>query len=408
MTPDADLVQGQEVTVTGSDFAPNSFVTVGECLTGVGPLGYCPFGGPGTSTDANGSFTTTFVVKRGVPDFSSYPPSVVDCASAPQKCSVSAFSYDGGDSAATPIDFDPSVPIKVPNVSVDPQFDVPDRAVLHVHSTGFAPGERVVVSQCDADAPTYGISCTNGGPLNIQSADANGELDTSIRVHRTLTYSDGGVIIVLDTANCAEVVGECVVRVQSIDDPLVIKDVPLGFDPTAVAPPPELSTEPAGPYTDGQQVVVHGSGFTPNATLGLAQCEAGVEPNGHTCDSQDGGLFDEFGADADGNFTRTVTMHTHVESTDSTIDCGVAGSCVLFAANRQDYGDERVAMPIAFTAGTTTQQLPPVEVKGESATRALAFTGAGASTVPLSIAGFALLLVGGALLLVSRRRRVAA
>jgi LPXTG-motif cell wall-anchored protein len=184
----------------------------------------------------------------------------------------------------------------------------------------------------------------------------------------------------------------------------VMKDVPLGFDPTAVAPPPTLSTTPAGPYTDGQQVTVHGSGFTPNAPLGLAECRSGVEPDGHTCDSRDGGLDHLFSADADGNFSRTITLHTQVQSTDSTIDCAAAGSCVLFAANRQDFGGERVAMPIEFSAGT---QQPPIEVAGKGATRALAFTGAGSRTVPMTVTGIALLLAGGALVLLARRRRTA-
>ena len=62
VTPDTGLGQGQEVTVNGANFAPNSFVALGECLTGSGPIGYCPFGGAGIDTDANGAFTTTFAV----------------------------------------------------------------------------------------------------------------------------------------------------------------------------------------------------------------------------------------------------------------------------------------------------------------------------------------------------------
>ena len=115
-------------------------------------------------------------------------------------------------------------------------------------------------------------------------------------------------------------------------------------------------------------------------------------------------MFDEFRADADGNFSRTITMHTQVQSTDSTIDCAAAGSCVLFAANRQDYGAERAALPIGFTAGAARL---PLTVAGAAATRTLAFTGAGASAVPMTVAGGALLLVGGALVLLARRRRVA-
>jgi uncharacterized protein (TIGR04145 family) len=185
--------------------------------------------------------------------------------------------------------------------------------------------------------------------------------------------------------------------VQSLDDPLVVTDVPLGFDPSAVAPPPVITTTPSGPFTDGQEITVHGSGFTPNGVLGLAQCQSGVDPGGASCDSQENGLFTEFDADGNGNFTRTVTMHTQVQGTDGPIDCSVDGSCVLFAANRSDYGVERTSVPIEFTSG--------VVVGGVSQTRALAFTGAGSSTGPATIAGIALVLAGGALLLLARRRR---
>ena len=157
---------------------------------------------------------------------------------------------------------------------------------------------------------------------------------------------------------------------------------------------------------DGQQVVVHGSGFTPDATLGMAQCVAGDNFDGHTCDSQPGGLFDPFTADQNGEFTRTITIHAEVQSTDATIDCVGGAGCVLFAANRNDYGAERASMPIAFAADADAAAV--IEVEGITTTRALAFTGAGSSTGPLAGAGIALVLVGGALVLLSRRRRFAA
>lgn len=398
VAPATDLVQGQSVTVTGSGFAPAAFVDLGQCLTGSTPFGYCSNpGGASVFTDANGAFSTSFLVRRGVLDYTNSPPAVIDCASAAQLCSVTAFAYEGGDSASAPVDFDASVPIHVPDVSVSPQFDLPDRALVDVHTSGFAPGEQVLVSQCDADAPAFGYPCTNG-PVNILTADANGVVDTSLRVHRTLTYF-GGLVVDSGTANCADAVGECVIRAASLDDPLAVTDVPLGFDPTAVAPPPVITTSPAGPFTDGEQVVVHGSGFTPGATLGLAQCAADGDPNGRTCDSQPGGLFDPFFADQNGEFTRTVTIHAEVQTTDATIDCAGGTACMLFAANRNDYGAERASDPITFAPGG---------VAGVLVARSLAFTGAGSSTRPLTIAGFGLVLAGGALVLVSRRRRLSA
>src|SRR4051794_23283329 len=411
VAPDAGLVSGQQVTVTGSHFQPSSFVQLGECLTDAESTGYCPFASNAfAQTDGNGAFTTSLTVRRGVPDFTSFPPAVVDCAGAVQQCSVQAFSGTG-DTASAPIDFDPSVPVKVPAVTVSPRLGLPDRGLVDVHATGLAPGEQVVVSECADDAPNFGFGCTNG-LVNFLTADANGVVDTSVRVHRVITYSPG-IVVISDTENCAAAVDACVLRVQSVDELLAVTDVPLGFDPTAVAPGPVLATTPGGPYTDGQQVEVHGSGFTPHATLGVAQCQSGVEPDGHTCDSNPG-LFDEFAADGNGEFTRTVTMHTHVDSTDATIDCGATGpGCVLFAANRNDYGDERVAVAITFVTGATTggptggpADAPAETVTVVPATRTLAFTGAGSRVVPLAVTGLSLLLAGGLLVLLTRRRRL--
>jgi hypothetical protein len=398
-------VQGQSVTVTGANFAPSSPVGLSQCAEGSGPIGYCAYSGAFVTTDANGSFSGSFTVKRGVPNFSTYPPEVLDCASAPQVCEITATSPDFEDYADQPVDFDASVPIVTPDVDVSPQFDLPDRAVVNVHSSGFEPGEQVLVSQCPADAPNFGYSCgQNIGPVNFLTADANGDLDTSLRVHRDLTTLDG-VVIIAGQTSCADSVGACVIRVQSTTDPLALTDVPLGFDPTAVAPPPELTVTPAGAVSDGQQVEVHGSGYTPGAVLGMAQCEADGFQGGSTCDSGPDGLFSEFRADADGTFTRTVTLHTEVQGTDGAIDCSAAGSCILFAANRNDYGLERASVPIVF-AGANTEENTDVGVRvlGATATRALAFTGAGGATMPTAMVAFGMLIVGGVLLLLAKKR----
>jgi hypothetical protein len=220
-------------------------------------------------------------------------------------------------------------------------------------------------------------------------------------VHRIVEQPNGVVIIsAAGPVNCSDAVGACVLRVQSIDDSLAVSDVELGFDPTAVAAPPTLTVTPAGPYEDGQQVVVHGAGFTPRAVLGLAQCSNDApDPGGPSCDSGPDGLFSAFPADADGTFSRVVTLHTEVQTTDGVLECSAAGSCDLFAANRNDYGVERASAPTEFASGE-------VEVKGISQRRMLAFTGVGGTTVPTAMLGLTLLLVGGALVLLAQRRRV--
>ena len=301
--PDTDLVEGQSITVTGSAFPPGASIGLGECTTG-GGAGGCGFGFGGFAVaDGTGAFSATLVARRGIRSFATYPPTIVDCAGVPQACSVQAFVFDGGDTAEAPIDFDPTAPIATPTVTVAPQFGLADRALVAVHGEGYAPGDEVIVAQCEAGAAIFGPGCASRGYVTTR-ADPSGAIDVDVRVHRDLTYPDGGGPVLAGAVNCSDAVGACIVRAESSDEPLVTTDVPLGFDPTAVAPGPVITTTPTGPFGNGQQVVVHGSGFTPGAPLGLGECLAGVDPTGHTCDSRPGGLFDVFFADANGEFSR--------------------------------------------------------------------------------------------------------
>jgi hypothetical protein len=388
VTPNTGLASGDEVTVAGTGFAPNSDVIANQCPTGGAP--FCPYSsGSFTTTDASGAFSTSLRLTRGVLEGYS-PPAITDCAASSGACSVFAYSFDQGDQAEAPLDFDGSVPIGAPSVAVTPgTLDLPDRALLSVDATGFTPDETVFVLECPASAPY--VFCTQESQNSVL-ADSTGAVHVDLRVHRTLGYgSFGGA-----PTDCAAAVGTCVIRVSSGSEPLRTTDVPLGFDPTAVAPPPTLTVSPAGPWTDGQQVTVTGSGFTPGASLGLAECTAAGEPTASRCGKS---LFDEFTADGDGNFSRSLTVTAAIETFHAgTIDCTtVAGGCVIFAANRADYGAERNSVPIVFAPSA----LPPdTTVAG-----ALAFTGGGDRR--LLWGGLGAVLAGAVLLVVTRRRRTA-
>jgi hypothetical protein len=53
----------------------------------------------------------------------------------------------------------------------------------------------------------------------------------------------------------------------------------LSFAAAAVVEQPRLTLDPVGPYVDGQEVEVRGSGFVPGTTVGgrLGQCPAGLD-----------------------------------------------------------------------------------------------------------------------------------
>jgi hypothetical protein len=267
-------------------------------------------------------------------------------------------------------------------VSVAPDTDLPDRQVVQVDATGFAPGEQAFVGQCSSDPQIGFFSGGCGNATRSESADGQGEIHTTLRVHRDFSpFGTGGP----SSVDCATSVGTCVIEATSVFDPLVTASAPLGFDPKAVAPGPTLTITPDGPWTNGQTVTVHGSGFSPGAELGLAECTATGDANAAHCARS---LFDEFSADTDGEFTATTTLTQSFTAQSSTVDCTtVEGGCVLFAANRDDYGAERVAVALEW-AGSI---------------RLLAFTGA--DDRPLVLAGTVLLGLGVTCLAVARRRR---
>ncbi len=378
VTPDTGLVSRQVVTVDGTGFAPNSAVSLSEC-----PVDYdvangpCSFtGGTWLTADGSGAFSATFTVTRGV--LSSYfPATLTDCADAPGTCVISANSFDNGDHAAAAIAFDSAVPVPTPVVTVTPSLDLPDRALVAVDVSGLTPGEQVFVNQCIASELVCGQA---GYPGLTLFADGSGGVHTTMRLRREL-----GGIFQSGITNCATAVGACVVRVASVVEPLSRTDVPLGFDPTAVAPGPTLAVSPPGPWRDGQQVTLTGSGFAQFAELGVAECTATGNFNGSTCAKS---LFDPLWADDEGNFTTTVTITRTFQSQDATIDCAtVEGGCVIFAANRQDYGFDRASVPLELVGGAAL----------------LAFTGG--AHVQFAYAGVAALGLGLLVLLLVRRRR---
>ena len=85
-TPDTALVQGQSITVTGSNFPPGAQVGLGECTTGGGTGGACGVGISGSVVaDGTGAFSTTMNVRRGIRSYATDPPTVVDCAARPRR-----------------------------------------------------------------------------------------------------------------------------------------------------------------------------------------------------------------------------------------------------------------------------------------------------------------------------------
>lgn len=138
VTPSTDLVDEQQVTVSGSGWRPGAQVAVLMCLAAdTGDAG-CDFG---TAKDGrveeDGTFRLRYAVER-VLDPKAYEPT--DCVEAQEGCAVVAFDVAApGERAVVPVSFDPTVPLPHP---LDISIRV--RRVGYVRATGQAVVEGTV------------------------------------------------------------------------------------------------------------------------------------------------------------------------------------------------------------------------------------------------------------------------
>jgi Neocarzinostatin family len=106
-SPHANLKDGQSVTVTGTGYPANAETDLVECEEGAG----CDFSNLQVQiTDADGSYTTDFVVFR-ILQLDSGP---VDCVTNQDCILVSLDISDLSTGAQTSITFDPNAPVKPP------------------------------------------------------------------------------------------------------------------------------------------------------------------------------------------------------------------------------------------------------------------------------------------------------
>lgn len=138
MSPSTDLVDEQQVTVSGSGWRPGAQVAVLMCLAADTTDAGCDFG---TAKDGrvaeDGTFRLRYAVER-VLDPKAYEPT--DCVEAPEGCAVVAFDVAApGERAVAPVAFDPTVPLPHP---LDITLRV--RRVGYVRETGQAVVEGTV------------------------------------------------------------------------------------------------------------------------------------------------------------------------------------------------------------------------------------------------------------------------
>lgn len=200
------------------------------------------------------------------------------------------------------------------NVAVTPNTDLVDGQEITIHGWGYSANAPVGVIQCKT--PAAGYEDCSGRTAHSLSTDANGAYEISYNVTRILRFGNGRE-------------HDCAVP----DSCYLVSVYPHGFYGRAAAPlhfsPGQaVSAWPNAKLTDQQEIQVKGYGYGAHASVGIVQCPK-VDPRIDRCD---GRTADSFSADADGNFTRQMTVYEVIEDAHGVkTDCRVPDSCVVAA-----------------------------------------------------------------------------
>ncbi len=188
VTPSTDLLDGQTVTIEGSDFDPNSSYGVVQCVEPPSVTGSnCDLSNLGSAnTDNFGSFITTLTVSRLL----YVGDTVVDCAD-PGACVLGVGSGDPSDGDSAPIQFDPMPPLPPPALlTVTPDTGLVDGQFVQVHGTGYRRNSSIGIVQCRPDPGANGAG-RDLSNLTFLQVGSDGTFTTSIRVHRFLNVDVG-------------------------------------------------------------------------------------------------------------------------------------------------------------------------------------------------------------------------
>jgi hypothetical protein len=184
VTPGADLVDGQQVTVTGSGYSPGSPVGVIECVAPADSIDDCASPTARSfSADGQGSFRLGYDVTR-ILEFGNGVEH--DCA-VPGSCFlVSVYLHGFQGRAATPLQFRPG-----PAVSAWPDTALADGQQVQVKGYGYGAGASLGILQCPAGA-TAPDQC-DGRTAQSFSAGADGGFTRQLTVYATLEDAHGVV-----------------------------------------------------------------------------------------------------------------------------------------------------------------------------------------------------------------------
>jgi hypothetical protein len=378
VSPSEDLVDGEEVTVSGTAMLPGRPVLVNQCPSvlprdDAGPIGCSPYGYELIDEDLvggedlpvvddDGTFSTPLRVARIIVGGQG---DEFDCAGN-GTCTVVAAQGERRP-PVVPLAFDAAVPPPPPpTLAVAPAAGLADGQTATVTGTGFTPGTEVYVAQCQAEGARF-ARCSRLAGVGL--VDPSGALQGSVRVRREIGYDE-------DEVDCATVAGGCTLETGFGYDGTRHSAVPISFDPAAPpAPGPTLQVSPATGLADGEEVSVTASGFSPGATVAVLGCTSlsADDLDLEHCDLS-GPVIVE--ADVAGAVSTTYAVRSTIATAaDGVTDCAAAGgSCSLAVISLFDDA-ERVGVALGFggraSAARATQDVP-MAAAGRPAGRPLA------------------------------------
>lgn len=328
--PSTDLVDGQQVTVTGAGFGSRQALTIYQCAVSdfVGVVN-CDFGtAHEVRAAADGSVSTRMPVYAVI---DTWDREGVDCRD-PGTCMLATdVSFQEVGTAVTAhIAFDPGAAEQLPTVTASVDEGMVDRQEVRVEGWGFVRSERplVRVYQCGTH-PELGTGC-RGGPSQTAELDGDGRFTSDVVVSTRISVMAGGGLV-----DCRSDAAGCYIEVVAAGRNRTVRTAArsgLDFDPDAAIPDwprPELTVTPTTDLDDMDTVAVHGTGFTPGGPVEIWQCPPeGIEP----C------LWRIVVPSADGRGTvdAEVSVQATIEALEPSgapgpLDCRQAPGCVLIA-----------------------------------------------------------------------------
>ncbi|HEU5083197.1 MAG TPA: neocarzinostatin apoprotein domain-containing protein [Acidimicrobiales bacterium] len=253
--PSTGLVDGQEVTVTGTGFPPGVSVGVVMCTKEAGRdhgargVDACNIGHfAQAETNSDGVAVATFSVRRLVV----LDGQEVDCASEAQRCLIGmGMLSDYDTSGGVLVDFDPTVPLPdPPTATVEPSTGLVDGQEVTVSVTGLVPGTQVGATVCTTD----GGACFEAALP--ETVDDTGAATFDTRVWRVFGSAPPGVGAGGTNVDCAVVPCSLAVWGEAVGG-RALPQVGLSFLGGPIDRVPlTLEVTSTGPYRPGDVITV--------------------------------------------------------------------------------------------------------------------------------------------------------